>query len=553
MDTADFLIRIITIMVQNIIKSQNQVFWIDFFNEKMGPIFVEGFFVLAPNLQYLVRKFFVEFLVQRKFENLECIVLLQTIVEMSEDEFFEFLKHNKQNIVSLLGFAEESNLDYIPPCVDGLSPNDIAVKSKESMDKYLTYVKETTTTGVNILCQKYVEKRRLLLDAHFWLMHYFQVEESVDEASKINFYWFDKERKKNVLIYKQFYGNPKLKYTKSLKRFTLYSKFLQRNPEFLNVPVKEIHEELMKISEIKKEDPHKRKIEPHVIKEPVPKPLDLSGIDFDKLIPFILSCLNFRISSYMTPPPNEDHKEELEILLRLTIATILSCPFTKRDKCQTATELFNQHVIVALERRSALSECQLSTANVHFDTKNCWCCCGCVNVGNVSKYGERSNLVPNAFRKILLLTCFGEYHSFFAFMMFLCQINGRYSVVTNAPSDFKELARFLTVVFGIHYHHHSTDLKILVRNYRVNYSSQNILTMTFSLQEFYSMFHITKEDCAILVRMKEESDSKASERQAQSKARDESVSEGRWNDEIATGLPWNHPQVLHVLTGGNRY
>ena len=550
MDTSHLLIPIIVMMVQKIIKSQNQVFWIDFFNEKIVPIFVEDFFVLAPKLQYLVRKFFVQFLVQSEFENIDRIVLHQTIVEMSEDDFFKFLKHNEQNLVSLLGLAKEYNLDYIPPCVDELSPTDIAVNSKESMDKYLTYVKQTTTADVKILCQDYIKRLRLLLDANFWLIHYFQVEERVD--SKINFEWFDEDRKKKVLIYKQFCKNPKLKYVKSLNRFTLYSNFLQRNPEFLVKPVKSLHKEWKTISDIKKKKPCERKIVPHVIEEPVPKPLDLSGIDFDKLIPFILSCLNFQFSSYMTPRPNEDDKKELEILLRLAIAKILSCPFTKRVVCQTATELFNQHVIVALESQSELSKCQMSMANKHFNKKNCWCCWGCDNIGNVSKYGAHSNLVPNAFRKILLLTCFGEYHSFFSFLMFLCQINRRFCQVTNAPSDFKELQNFLKVVFGIHYHHHSTDLAILLKNYQVNYSSQNIVTMTYSLQDFYSMFHITDKDCAILVRMKEESDSKASERQAQSNARETSVLEGRWNDEIATGLPWNHPLVPYILDGGER-
>ena len=529
-------------MFQNIAKAKaHPVYWVDLLNPNMDKIFVEGFFVLAPNLQYLVRKFFVEFLVQNEFGNLDRIVLRQTIVEMSEDEF---LKHIEQNIVSLLSLADESNLDYIPPCVDGLSSDNIAVNSKKGMDDYLTYVKKTTITDVMILCEKYLVKRRLLLDAHFWLMHYFRIKESVDEQLKINFEWFDEESKKKVRIYKPFYGNQKPKYMKSLNHFTLYSKFLQRNPEFLVKSVKSLHEELKKISKDKKDDPCKQNIEPHVIKEPVPKPLDLSGINFDNLIPFILSCLN------MTPPPNEDHKKDLEILLRLAIAKILSCPFTKRDKCEAATKLFNQHVLVRLERESPLSDCVLSTANVHFDTKNCWCCCGCVNVRNVSKHGEHFNLVPNALRTILLLTCFGEYHSFFAFMMFLCQINRRYCVVTNAPSDFKELARFLTVVFGIHYHHHSKDLEILVKNYGVNNPRQNILNMTFTLLDLYSMFHITDQHREILVRMKEESDSKASERQSQSKARYESVLTGRWNDEDATGLPWDDPEVYHIRTGG---
>jgi hypothetical protein len=50
--------------------------------------------------------------------------------------------------------------------------------------------------------------------------------------------------------------------------------------------------------------------------------------------------------------------------------------------------------------------------------------------------------------------------------------------------------------------------------------------------------------------MKEESDSKALERQAQSNARYQSVLTGRWNDEDATGLPWDDPEVYHIRTGG---
>lgn len=549
-----FLLIIITKMFQNIAiaNAVHPVFWVDFFNKNLDRIFVEGFFVLAPNLQYLVRKFFVEFLVQNEFGNLERIVLRQTIVEMSEDEF---LKHIEKNIVSLLSLADESNLDYIPPCVDGLSSDNIAVNSKNSMDEYLDYIKETT--GAVMTSLEYLKRLGLLVQANFWLMHYFQVKESVDEASKINFEWFDEESKKKVRIYKPFYGNQKLKYMKRLKHFTMYSKFLQRNPEFLVKSVKSLHEELKKISEKKKEDPCKRNIEPLVIKEPVPKPLDLSGIDFDKLIDFILSCMNIEEPHAMLPPVEalkkvQDDRNDIRNLLLLTIVSILSSTFTKSSSCEIADQVFNQHVMVALKDGHNLDRCQMSRTRVHYDQTNCSACRGCDVIHTVEKYGECGKLAATGFQRILHFTCLGEYNSFFSFVMFICQINRRYCYSTKAPKEFEEIQKFLKLLLSLH-SHYMPDLHVLADRYNFSYHKQHVLYMSCTVDDLLSHFGITMEQCHMLEILNEEENLGASTRRTQSQQREDHVLQSRWNDEDATGLPWNHRQVLHVLTGGTRY
>ena len=163
-------------MFQNITNSPKPVFWVDFFNQNLGPIFVQEFFVLTPELQFLVRKFFFQFLVESEFGNVTVIVLRKRFVHMSETELLEFLEHMKHSI-SFAGLNEEDILNYNPPHSYVLSQNRIAQICRNCMDEYLEYIKQTTSRKLN--GWKYIKKLFLLVNGNFWVMRYLEVETDV--------------------------------------------------------------------------------------------------------------------------------------------------------------------------------------------------------------------------------------------------------------------------------------------------------------------------------------------------------------------------------------
>lgn len=552
-----YLIPIIVMMLQNIIKSQKPVFWVDFFNQTLDPIFVQGFFDLRPELQFLVRKFFFQFLVESEFGNVAVIVLRERFVKMCQDELLEVLNSMKHHL-SFAGLNEDL-LKYDPPCLYVLSQNMIAQICRNCMDDYLDYIKQITSRKLN--GWKYIKKLLLLVNANFWVMQYLAVEKDVHMEFKIMFEITYEDRfQKAYNKYESFYErtNRMETYNRNHRKYRLYTTFFKRNPEFLELPMAQVHEELksMMLPETcnKYSD---RKIVPLVIEKVVLKPLDLGMIDLDKLIHFLMSCLDFT-TPYMNLPHEqasqevERDREDIMIQLRLAIVSILSSTFTKNNVCEIATEVFNDHVIPQIKRGCRLSPCEMSRTNVHYDCENCVHCRGCIDIDTVSKYGDNFKIVPNGFRKILLLTCFGEYNSFFAFVMFLCQINQKFGRVTNAPNDFQEIQKFLNVVIGLH-SHYLPDLAVLLDRYYVVYYRQNVLSMTYSVYELFSKFRITMDQCYMLELRKHELNLGAPTRQIQSAKRDMNVFHERCADENATGLSWKHPQMFHIRTGGTPY
>jgi hypothetical protein len=176
------LIKIIKMMLENIINSQNPVFWIDFFNRKLDRIFVQEFFDLPPELQLIVRIFFFELLVQSEFGNVAMIVLREKFVKMSEAARLDFLKQQTHYLASLVDLMNDSSFRLdgynTPPCIDCQSSDDISQICQTSMDNYRMSVKQTT--GVEITGVEYLNRLRFLVDANFWVMRYFQFEQHVE-------------------------------------------------------------------------------------------------------------------------------------------------------------------------------------------------------------------------------------------------------------------------------------------------------------------------------------------------------------------------------------
>lgn len=578
------LIKIIKMMLENIINSQNPVFWIDFFNRKLDRIFVQEFFDLPPELQLIVRIFFFELLVQSEFGNVAMIVLREKFVKMSEAARLDFLKQQTHYLASLVDLTYDSSFRLdgynTPPCIDCQSSDDIFQICQTSMDNYRISVKQTT--GVEITGVEYLNRLRFLVDANFWVMRYFQFEQhveivfnsdSTDNPKKLRLMYspFNPSNFKPERIGKVLNPEPGCKnrisipskcrtltlvqkYKKSLRRFKFYLNFLQRNPEFRNLPVQKIHEELDEISEIKKNPLSKRKIVLRVIDTVIPKPLVLDMINFNTLIHFLLSCLDFT-TPYVKFSPEQALQEaqtdmtNISSSLRLAIISVLSMTFDRYSRCKIAEDVLTNHVIPIIKKDCQLSPCVMSRTKVHYECENCFECFGCININTVSKYGDNFKIVPNGFRKILLLTCFGEYNSFFAFVMFLCQINKKFCRKTNAPKEFQELHKFLEVVFGLH-SHYLPDFAVLLKTYNVVYDRQCVFSMTNTIYDLFSRFDIEINQCDRIEDQIIVLNSNAAERKNQSCERRANVRAGKETDEDATGLPWNHSQVLHLKTGG---
>jgi len=458
--------------------------------------------------------------------------------------------------------------------VGNKTPDEIAKMTRESIDKYLAYVKKST--GKFITLEDYLTRLDLLVKAKSLVVEYFLVETSVSENFRIDFklrYYrqFDqsfymekrtafvrdpksrKKNKKNIPAKCQTLTLSQ-KHMKILNRYRYYWKFFEENPEFGKQPF-ELARKQLKRSKNKNKDPSVQEIAATVMDEIVPQPVDLSTIDFNILMNFILSCLNFKKPYESLPPEEASQKVETDTnnirnLLCLTIVSILSSTFTKRCTCKDiANKVFNQHILVSLKNGRNLSPCEMSPTKVHYDNTNCTECCGCDDINTVSKYGEYFKIVPTGIERILLFTSLGEYNSFFSFVMFLCQINRQFCRKTTAPKNFEEIPKFLKVIFGLHFHY-LPDLDVLIDRYDVNYHRHHVLSKSYTVEDLMLQLHVTIEQFRMLEDLKNHHDSKAPERRRLSKLRESYVDEGRSMDEQRTGLSWKDPRVFHVLTGG---
>ena len=565
MDDNSYLLPIIVTMFQNIIKSPKPVFWVDFFNPKLDPIFVKQFFVLDLELQYLVRKFFFQFLVESEFGHAAVIVLRKKFVDMSEKELLEFLDQMK-HLFSLP--VKDSIPDLDPPVLD---PNEIAQKCQSSMDLFLKFVQQSTS-GKELKGMKFLERLTLLENAYSWVMKYSIIDkETIDPEFRIKFkadrLW-EKNPDQVRTKYRSFdpmpskirgkYSDIRVKYNVALKNCELYSKFFRRNPDFLELPMSYVHAELKRMRLQGYDNKYNyREIAPDVIKKDVIKSFDFGMFDLDKLIHLLMSFLDFTTPYVKLPPEQasqevEKDRKDIMIQLRLAIVSILSMTFTKNNVCEITNEVFNEHVIHQINKGGGLSSCEMSRTNVHYDCENCLPCRGCISIGTVSKYGDHFKIVPKGFLKILLFTYFGEYNSFFAFVMFLCQINKKFCYLTNAPDDFQEIQKFLKVVFGLH-SHYLPDLAVFLDQYYVQYYRRNLLSMNYTVYELFIEFNITMCQCDMMEFQKQKLNLEAPRRKAESEERDLLVFHQRCRDEDATGLQWKHPQVVHILTGGSPY
>ena len=464
------------------------------------------------------------------------------------------------------------------------TPDKIAKMTRQSIEEYLECDK--MPTGESITLEDYLKRLNLLTKAKFFVVKYFLAEPSVSERFRINFKsrnyrQFDpsffnetrwvlmpvlpceekekekkKKKEKKKIPVKCQTLTPFQKYNKIRNRFIYYSNFLKENLEFGKQPVKLAREQL-KASKIKNKDPSVQEIAATVMDKIVRQQVDLSTIHFKNLIDFILSCLDFKKPYESLPPEEASQKVETDTnnirnLLCLAIVSSLSSTFTKSDTCGIANNAFNQHIIVSLKHGRSLSRCEMSRTKVHYDNTNCTDCCGCDNINTVSKYGEYFKIVATGIERILLFTSLGEYNSFFSFVMFLCQINRQFCRKTTATENFEEIPKFLKVIFGLHFHY-LPDLDVLIDRYYVDYHRHHVLSKSYTVDDLLLQLHVTIELFRMLEDLKNHHNSKASERKSQSKLRQSYVDEGRSTDEEKTGLPWNHPQVLHVLTGGEPY
>ena len=449
--------------------------------------------------------------------------------------------------------------------IKGLSPNEIAIKAKKSFDKYLSSIK--MSTGKSSTLEDYLNMLKLLAEAKFWAIKYFLVETSVSERFRIDFklkkyYHFDpslftthrsalvmdptsgtKRTKKVILIMAKCQTLTLLqRYERIHRRLERYSIFLKENPESGKQPVKLAREKL-KVSKIKKEDPSV---------QIVPQPVDLSTINFTNLIDFILLCIDFEKPYARLLPEEASQKVETDTnnirnLLCLTIVTMLSSTFTKRNRCEIADNAF-MHVIVSVKYNRNLSRCEMSRTKVCYDNTNCTDCRGCNHINTVSKYGD-TFIFSTGIESILIFTCLGEYNSFFAFVMFLCKINHQFSPKTNTPENFQEIKKLLNVIFGLHFHY-LPDLDVLINTYNVNYDRRHVLSKSYTASDLMLQLNVSKEHFDVLEDLKNLHDSKASERKHKSRLRKNYVEKGRTVDEEKTGLSWKDPRVFHVRTGG---
>jgi hypothetical protein len=468
------------------------------------------------------------------------------------------------------------------------TPNEIATMTRQSIEEYLACLAcDKMPRGESITLEDYLKRLDLLTKAKFFVVEYFLAEPSVSERFRINFKlrnyrqfdpsffnetrWVrmpvrpcEKKREGKRIPVKCQTLTPFQKYNKILKRFIYYSNFLKENPEFGKQPVKLAREQLKlareqlkRVSKMKNKDPSVQEIAATVMDKIVRQQVDLSTIHFKNLIDFILSCLDFKKPYESLPPEEASQKVETDTnnirnLLCLAIVSSLSSTFTKSDTCGIANTVFNQHIIGSLKHGRSLSRSEMSRTKVHYDNTNCMDCCGCDDINTVLKYGEYFKIVATGIERILLFTSLGEYNSFFSFLMFLCQINRQFCLTTTATENFQEIPKFLKVIFGLHFHY-LPDLDVLIDRYYVDYHRHNVLSKSYTVDDLLSQLHVRIELFRMLEDLKNHHDSKASERKSQSKLRQSRVNEGRSTDEEKTGLRWNHPQLLHVLTGGQLY